>query len=394
LKILCGGYIFSVTPSGLKYLNFVKLLLDKLKLLFCIGTRPEAIKMAPVIHEFIDQGALVEVCLTGQHRELLNPVIEWFKLPAHYNLELMSPDQQLNKLASKIIHSIDIVLEHSKPDLIFVQGDTTTASMAALSSFHRKIKIAHIEAGLRTQNLKSPFPEEMNRQLISRIADFHFAPTERAVTNLSNEGITENVTVTGNTVVDALIWSRKKLSNGISNTFITTWEKKIKSNSNWILVTMHRRENFGQGLAALVKSASEIVNQTGSQIIWPIHPNPNIKDSIPDDLMNHSKIHIVEPLDYPSMIWLMSKVSLIISDSGGIQEEAPSFGVPVIVTRETTERMEGLEQGTSFLIGKNDDLTQMAKNLLNGNKSQKAPNPYGDGQASKRIVAYINQYFS
>lgn len=362
--------------------------------MFVIGTRPEAIKMAPVIHEFIDQGALVEVCLTGQHRELLNPLLEWFNLPVHYNLDLMSPGQQLNNLASKIIHSIDMALERSKPDLIFVQGDTTTASMAALSAFHRKIKIAHIEAGLRTQNLKSPFPEEMNRQIISRMTDFHFAPTKRAVINLKNEGITKNVILTGNTVVDALTWSKKKLSDGISNTFITTWEKKIKSNSNWILVTMHRRENFGQGLAALVKSALEIVDQTCSQIIWPIHPNPNIKDSIPDDLFNHSKIYLIEPLNYPSMIWLMSKVSLIISDSGGIQEEAPSFGVPVIVTRETTERVEGFEQGTSFLFGKNDDLTQMAKNLLKENKSQKAPNPYGDGQASKRIVAYINQYFS
>lgn len=350
--------------------------------------------MAPVIHEFIDQGAWVEVCLTGQHRELLNPLLEWFKLPVHYNLDLMSPDQQLNNLASKIIHSIDMVLERSKPDLIFVQGDTTTASMAALSAFHRKIKIAHIEAGLRTQNLKSPFPEEMNRQLISRIADFHFAPTEKAVTNLNNEGIIENIILTGNTVVDALIWSKKKLSDGISNTFIANWEKKIKSNSNWILVTMHRRENFGQGLAALIKSALEIVDQTGSQIIWPIHPNPNIKNSIPTEVIHNPKIHIVEPLAYPSMIWLMSRVNLIITDSGGLQEEAPSFGVPVIVTRETTERVEGFEQGTSFLFQKNDDLTQMTKNLINGNKSQKAPNPYGDGQASKRIVAYINQYFS
>ena len=350
--------------------------------------------MAPVIYEFVDQGALVEVCLTGQHRELLTPLIEWFKFPVDYNLDLMSPGQELNNLASKLIYSIDTVLERSKPDVIFVQGDTTTAMMAALSAFHRKIKIAHIEAGLRTHNLKSPFPEEMNRQVISRIADFHFAPTERAVLNLKNEGLTNNIVLTGNTVVDALNWTKKNLLSGRTSSFISIWERKIKIDQNWILVTMHRRENFGQGLAALINSAPDIVDQTSSQIIWPIHPNPNIKDSIPDDLINHPKIHIVEPLDYPSMIWLMSKVNLIISDSGGIQEEAPSFGVPVIVTRESTERMEGFKQGTSFLIGKNDELTLLAKNLLNRNTSQKVPNPYGDGQASKRIVRYIFKYFS
>lgn len=363
-----------------------------MKTLFCFGTRPEAIKMAPLIREFSNSGLNFEICVTGQHRKLLDSVLRWFELKADYDLNLMEPNQQLNKLSGKILRNLDDVLVNSSPDLILVQGDTTSAFIASIAAFHREIKIGHVEAGLRTHNLSSPFPEELNRQLISKMANFHFAPTKQAVENLLNENIEKkNIILTGNTVIDALEWSISKINSGYENDFIKFWKNKIMNNKSWILVTMHRRENFGSGLNELLVLLNKIIDQSSCNIIWPIHPNPNIREAVPEEFKNNPNIYIIDPIDYPSMIWLYSNVKLIISDSGGIQEEAPSFGLPVVVTRDTTERPEGLKSGNTILIGQNSRVIDKIISYLKSPKKLSMPNPFGDGMASHRIVSHLKE---
>jgi len=364
-----------------------------LKILLCFGTRPEAIKMAPLFHELKKSSIFkVKVCVTAQHRKMLDQVLDFFEMVPDYDLNVMQPNQTLNGLSANILSKMDAVLNDAKPDLVLVHGDTTTSTMVSLAAFHLGIKVGHVEAGLRTYNKKSPFPEELNRQLTSRIADFHFAPTQKAVDNLIMEGVKKDaILVTGNTVVDALFLTLGKLNNGFTTTAIETLKNNINFSKKIILVTGHRRESFGEGFENLCKALLEIAKNKEVELVYPVHLNPNVQKTVFNMLSGIKNIHLIEPLDYPSFVWLMGKSSLIISDSGGIQEEAPSFNIPVLVTRETTERDEGIIAGFSYLVGTNTSkIVKMANELLDSTllKEDKL-NPYGDGKASKRIVHFI-----
>ena len=351
--------------------------------------------MAPVVLECRNRNLEHVVCVTAQHREMLDQVLDWFDIEPDYDLDLMEKGQNLNNLSAKIYSALDPILQNENPDVVLVQGDTTTALASAMAAFHGNIPVGHIEAGLRTYNFSAPFPEEMNRQIISKIAKYHFAPTDHANNNLIAESVPEeNVRKTGNTVVDALNWSNQKISDGFENDFIKQWSNKILSPKPWILVTAHRRENFGVGLKNLSDAILELSEKHDCNIIWPVHPNPSVTMGIGEDLKNHSRIHLIAPIVYPSMVWLMQHVTLIISDSGGIQEEAPTFGVPVLVTRESTERPEGIEAGTSILVGMNQDkIVQNVLVQLNNSTNDIQNNPFGDGRASVQILDFLEEKF-
>lgn len=358
----------------------------------CFGTRPEAIKMAPIIRELKDRKTQYKICVTAQHREMLDQVLDFFEIVPDYDLSLMKPAQSLNSLSAGILDALDPILDDYFPDLVLVQGDTTTAAMVALGCFHKKIKIGHIEAGLRTYNIESPFPEEANRQIISKIADFHFAPTQDSKNNLINEGIdSQSISLTGNTVVDALHWALRKINSNIEPAEITQIKKLINSDKKLILVTGHRRENFGDGLMHVCEALKELAKNEDLEIIYILHLNPNVSEPIGRMLGKVENIHLVPPVSYPVMIWLLKECDLIISDSGGIQEEAPSFNKQVLVTREYTERMEGVNSGYCYLVGTDKiKISETANRLLR--KSQlknEIINPYGDGVASKRIVDFL-----
>ncbi|WP_055435402.1 non-hydrolyzing UDP-N-acetylglucosamine 2-epimerase [Lacinutrix algicola] len=360
--------------------------------LICIGTRPEAIKMAPVYFEFLKSGYNTKLCVTAQHRDLLDQVLHFFKMTPDFDLDLMTPNQTLNKLSSRILEDIDKVFIEHKIDLVLVHGDTTTSSIIALAAFNRKIKVAHVEAGLRTYNKYSPFPEEMNRQLTGRLADFHFAPSETAKQNLKKEGVALNsILVTGNTVIDALKVTSGILDKGFNNTVIQNLKEKVNFNKKIILVTGHRRENFGEGFESICNALVEISKDENVELIFPVHLNPNVQEVVYNRLSNLPNVHLVAPLDYPTFIWIMKKAHLIISDSGGVQEEAPTFGVPVLVTRTVTERQEGVAAGCSFLVGTNQEkIVNKAKEILSHTKENNNNlNPYGDGNASKKIVDFF-----
>ncbi|WP_121346599.1 non-hydrolyzing UDP-N-acetylglucosamine 2-epimerase [Gillisia mitskevichiae] len=363
-----------------------------LKILVCFGTRPEAIKMAPVIHELKNQKLDFKVCVTAQHREMLDQVLDFFEIVPDYDLDLMQPNQTLNELSSKILHEIDRVLGKEQPELVLVQGDTTSAAIVSLAAFHRRIKVGHIEAGLRTYNKMAPFPEEVNRQLTARIADFHFAPTAKANSNLLKEQIPKDqLCITGNTVVDALQWAIKKMESEPLSQEIKKIKASLKPNKKLILVTGHRRENFGEGLINICEALLELSKRDDVELIYPVHLNPNVT-SLVQELLSHKKnIHLIAPVSYPTMLWLMQECNLIISDSGGIQEEAPTFKKPVLVTREVTERMEGIEAGFSFLVGTDKNkIVEVANKILdNVLDFSGIENPYGDGKAAFRIVEYL-----
>lgn len=352
--------------------------------------------MAPVVLECRSRNLQHIVCVTAQHREMLDQVLEWFDIEPDYDLDLMEQGQNLNNLSAKIYNSIDPILQNENPDIVLVQGDTTTALASAMAAFHRNIPVGHIEAGLRTHNFSAPFPEEMNRQVISKIAKYHFAPTDHSRNNLIAESFSaENIQKTGNTVVDALNWSNQKISAGFENDFIKQWSDKIPTSKPWILVTAHRRENFGVGLKNLSDAILELSEKHGCNIIWPVHPNPSVTMGISKELKNHSRIHLIPPIDYPSMVWLMQHVTLIISDSGGIQEEGPTFGVPVLVTRESTERPEGIEAGTSILVGMNQNkIVQNVLDQIKKSTKEIRKNPFGDGFASMQILDFLEEKFS
>ncbi len=363
-----------------------------MKLLICFGTRPEAIKMAPICLELKNRGIAFKLCVTAQHREMLDQVLHFFNLIPDYDLNVMKPNQNLNKLSSTILCKIDDIFDKEKPNLVLVHGDTTSSSMIALAAFHKSIKVAHIEAGLRTYNKLSPFPEEINRQLTGRIADYHFAPTKRAKENLILEGVNEeHIIITGNTVVDALHFTIKKLDNGYTNSTIKQLKNKFDFNRKLVLVTGHRRENFERGIRNICNAILEISKREDVEIIYPVHLNPNIKNVVEKKLAGKNNIKLIAPIDYPAFIWLMKNSSLIISDSGGIQEEAPTFNIPLLVTRAHTERDEGIKTGVSYLVGtKPDDIVKKAFQILDNKITQKPrKNPYGDGKASVRILNYI-----
>jgi UDP-N-acetylglucosamine 2-epimerase (non-hydrolysing) len=370
------------------------------KILLCFGTRPEAIKMAPLYHKLC-QSELVEdqkssfevkVCVTAQHRQMLDQVLDFFEITPDYDLDLMTPNQSLNTLSARVISDIDNVLMEVKPDWVLVHGDTTTSSMVAIAAFHRKIKVGHIEAGLRTYNKQAPFPEEVNRQLTSRIADLHFAPTNESVQNLENEGILKDtIFKVGNTVVDALQWTLYKMNKGYQNNEIQKLENQLDKSKKLILVTGHRRENFGDGFLNLCEALSELSKRKDVEIVYPVHLNPNVQEPVYKLLTGKNNIHLIPPAEYPLFIWLMQRAALIISDSGGIQEEAPTLGKPVLVTRNVTERKEGIEQGFSILVGTDKDkIINEANKILDHFKGfDRVENPYGDGKASERIVEML-----
>ena len=378
--------------------------MKKKKILITFGTRPEAIKLAPLVLAFKQAADFaVTVCVTAQHRTMLDQVLEFFGIAPDYDLDLMQNDQTLFDLTSDVLLNVKTVLEDAAPDYVFIQGDTTTAFAVALSSFYFRIPVCHVEAGLRTNNIYSPFPEEMNRQLASRICRFHFAPTQRAQQNLQAEHIPEEaILVTGNTVIDALFEARKRLRP--DSAAIRMLKKEINfDNSSFrrrIVVTGHRRENFGEGLENLCRALKALaLEHPDIQIVYPVHLNPNVQKPAYSLLGNIDNIRLLEPLDYESFIWLMDTAYCIITDSGGIQEEAPALGKPVLLTRDTTERPEAIEAGTVKMIGTSADriIAETNRLLLDSRvygQMSTARNPYGDGRACERIISFMRQRLS
>jgi UDP-N-acetylglucosamine 2-epimerase (non-hydrolysing) len=365
-----------------------------LKTLVCFGTRPEAVKMAPICAELDRRNASYAICVTAQHREMMDQVLDFFGMEPRYDLDLMRENQSLNKLTSAIFAEIDLVFDDFHPDIVLVQGDTTTAAAIAMAAFYRKIKVGHIEAGLRTYNKDAPFPEEGNRQVISRIANYHFAPTKRAASNLIEEKIPqENIVITGNTVIDALKISLEKLSTSTySSEVIRDLKSRLNPVHKLILVTGHRRENFGEGLRNICDALLKLANSDNVDVIYPVHLNPNVTNPVYSMLSSHSNIFLIPPVSYPEFVWLMKEADIIISDSGGIQEEAPSLNKPVLVTRESTERMEGVEEGFSFIVGTNKELiVTKTREILRSSNYTNVPNPYGDGRASKRVLDFLEK---
>jgi len=364
------------------------------RILAIFGTRPEAIKLAPVILRDRENDLFsLKVCVTGQHNEMLQQVLDFFRITPDYNLEIMQPDQSLYDVTADIIKSLENVIASENPSLVLVQGDTTTAFIAALASFYQKVPVAHIEAGLRSHNKYSPFPEEINRVLVGHLADYHFAPTLRAKENLIREGINEDrIYIVGNTVIDALFLTLEIIRNQ---------EYRFLEYFDWlniekpiILVTCHRRESFGEPFRNICLALKEIVEENNVQIIYPVHLNPNVRNPVFEILNGHKNIHLIDPLDYPHLVWLMEKSYLILTDSGGIQEEAPSLGEPILVMRDVTERIEGIEAGTAKLVGtvKEKIIAGTKRLLTDVNEYKKmsiAVNPYGDGKSSEKIMDII-----
>lgn len=376
------------------------------KILLVFGTRPEAIKMAPLVKEFQKDIINFEtkVCVTAQHREMLDQVLELFDIVPDYDLNLMKPGQDLYDITINVLFGMKEVLNNFKPDIVLVHGDTTTTAVTSFSAFYQQIKIGHVEAGLRTGDLSSPFPEEANRQITGVLANYHFVPTSTSEENLLRENKDiKSVIVTGNTVIDALflvldkISLNKKLEIQIINDIESLFgNSKFKiQNSKFILVTGHRRENHGQGFINICEALKKIalVNPT-IDIVYPVHLNPNVKKPVYEILSDIPNIYLIEPLQYEQFIYMMDKSYFIITDSGGVQEEAPSLGKPVLVMRDTTERPEVLEAGTVKLVGTNKDIIiEEAQKLIDDkieyNTMSKAHNPYGDGKACERIIEFI-----
>lgn len=373
------------------------------KILILFGTRPEAIKMAPVVlklKEFTDQFE-TRVCVTAQHREMLDQVLEIFEITPDYDLNIMKPNQDLYDITSKVLLEIRDVLTGFRPDLVMVHGDTTSSSIGALAAFYQQIPVAHVEAGLRTGNIYSPWPEELNRKLTGAIATWHFAPTETSKKNLLAENVkSSQIIVTGNTVIDALMMISEKIkgSSTLEKEIRKTLEKLLQFNPDnilsgkFILVTGHRRENFGSGFIQICSALKEIaLRYTDIHIIYPVHLNPNVQKPVYKLLDDINNIHLIPPISYLPFIYLLEKSYFALTDSGGIQEEAPSFGKPVLVMRGTTERPEAVEAGTVKLVGTDKDkIVSEAVNLIENQadfeRMAKAHNPYGDGKASGRII--------
>ncbi len=370
--------------------------MESKKILIIFGTRPEAIKMAPLVKEFKKHLELFDtkVCVTAQHREMLDQVLEFFDITPDYDLDLMKPGQNLYGLTADIITNMKPVLEDFEPDYVFVHGDTTTTMAGSIASFYSGAKVCHVEAGLRTHNKWSPFPEEINRQIAGRVCDYHFAPTVTSKENLLAENIAaDTVVVTGNTVIDALLASvdkvHKEPSELIQNLSGTVGNKEM------ILVTGHRRENHGEGFIRICEALKEIaVDNIDRLIVYPVHLNPKVQEPVKRILTRVSNVMLIDPLAYQDFIWMMNRAKIIITDSGGVQEEAPSLGKPVLVMRDTTERPEAVEAGTVILVGTDKDLiVKEALDLLNNKERfetmSRLHNPYGDGKACERIVDFV-----
>lgn len=369
----------------------------KKKCLLVFGTRPEAIKMAPLVKELQNHKNDFEtkVCVTAQHRQMLDQVLSFFEITPDYDLNLMRPGQNLYQLTADVITGLKPILEEFKPNYVFVHGDTTTSTASSIAAFYAGAKVCHVEAGLRTYNKYAPFPEEINRQITGRITDIHFSPTEGSKNNLLSEGIKNHVYVTGNTVIDALLYATKKLQE-YSDNEINNLEQIIDPSKKVILVTGHRRENFGDGFINICNAILEIANRKDTQVIYPVHLNPNVSDPVNNLLGNHPNIKLISPLAYPAFVWLMNKSHIILTDSGGVQEEAPSLGKPVLVMRDTTERPEAVTAGTVILVGTNrDKIVTSMSSLLDSpelyEEMKKTHNPYGDGKSVERIIETLKQ---
>ncbi|RAK19845.1 UDP-N-acetylglucosamine 2-epimerase (non-hydrolysing) [Anoxybacillus vitaminiphilus] len=367
---------------------------DKIKVMTIFGTRPEAIKMAPLVLELQKYPEQIEpiVTVTAQHRQMLDQVLEIFNIRPDYDLNIMRDRQTLTGITVRALEGLDKVMKEVKPDLVLVHGDTTTTFVASLAAFYNQIAVGHVEAGLRTWNKYSPFPEEMNRQLTGIIADLHFAPTKKAYENLIHENKkADSIFITGNTAIDAL-------KTTVTDDYEHEILKKI-GNDRMILLTAHRRENLGESMRNMFRAIKRIVNEHEDvQVVYPVHLNPAVREVADEILGNDPRIHLIEPLGVLDFHNFAARAFLILTDSGGVQEEAPSLGVPVLVLRDTTERPEGIEAGTLKLAGTNEEtIYNMAYELLNNpqeyEKMAKASNPYGDGQASLRIVQAILYYF-
>ncbi|MCC7117127.1 MAG: UDP-N-acetylglucosamine 2-epimerase (non-hydrolyzing) [Anaerolineales bacterium] len=363
-----------------------------MKILSVFGTRPEAVKMAPIVQLLANTaGVEARVCVTAQHRQMLDQVLHLFEIKPDYDLDLMRENQALAQLSAAIFTELDPVLEHFQPDWVLAQGDTTTVAIAALLTYFRRIRFGHVEAGLRTHDKWQPFPEEINRRVAGVTADLHFAPTEWAKNNLLREGIDEKlIHVTGNTVIDALQFVRQRPEPQA----ITDLLAESLKGKKLLLVTAHRRENFGAGLENIYQALLELAKEPGLQIIYPVHLNPNVQEPAQRLLAGVQNITLLPPLDYLPLVHLMKRAHIILTDSGGIQEEAPAFGIPTLVLRDVTERPEGVAAGTLKLVGANvSRIVTETKRLLNDSnaysKMAKAANPYGDGHAAEKIVAAL-----
>lgn len=373
-----------------------------MKVLTIFGTRPEAIKMAPLVHALSQDPAFEsKVCVTAQHREMLDQVLRLFDITPDYDLDIMQPGQGLTEITSKILTGLKPVLEAFRPDVVLVHGDTTTTLSASLASFYHQIPVGHVEAGLRTGNIASPWPEEGNRLLTSHLAKWHFAPTETARENLHQENIPSGgIFVTGNTVIDALLWVRDRLSKdtALAQELANNYPF-ISDDKKLILVTGHRRESFGGGFERICSALAEIALQHPDvQIVYPVHLNPNVSEPVNRILHGISNIVLIEPQDYLPFVYLMDKAYLILTDSGGVQEEAPSLGKPVLVMRETTERPEAVDAGTVRLVGTDarkivEEVNRLLTDKNEYNNMSLAHNPYGDGHACHRILDALKKYW-
>lgn len=370
--------------------------MKKIKVMLVFGTRPEAIKMAPLIISLKEQTERFETVtvVTAQHRQMLDQVLETFKIRPDYDLNIMSKQQTLSTITTNVINKLDEVLKSEKPDIILVHGDTTTTLAASISAFYNQIKIGHVEAGLRTWNKYSPFPEEVNRQITDVVSDLYFAPTNQSRDNLLKENHpAQHIFITGNTAIDALDLTVKE---NYHHDVLT----KIKSDNRIILVTMHRRENQGEPMRRVFKTLKSVLaDYPDIELVYPVHLSPAVQKAAKDILANTERIHLIEPLDVMDFHNLANKSYFIMSDSGGVQEEAPSLGKPVLVLRDTTERPEGVAAGTLRLVGTQEDSVKNAMISLLDNKEEydkmaQTQNPYGDGQASKRILESISYYFN
>lgn len=364
------------------------------KLLIVFGTRPEALKCFPVVRAALAHpGFVTETCITAQHREMVDQVIELTGLPVHHDLNIMQPGQTLFDVTSRVLLGMAQVLEKAKPDIVLVQGDTTTAMTAALAAFYKRIPVAHVEAGLRSHDINSPFPEELNRKIAGNIATWHFAPTVQARDNLIAEGKAENtIFVTGNTVIDTLLhFSGAIDADSLMSAKLAARFPFLDSAKRMILVTGHRRENFDGGIHRICTALKGLAVRGDVQIVYPVHPNPNVRSVVNAELEGVPNIHLVDPQDYLPFLYLQKQSYLVLTDSGGVQEEAPSLGKPVLVMRENTERPEGIVAGTARLVGTDiEKILSNANSLLDDQAAYRGMserhNPYGDGRAGNRIV--------
>lgn len=371
------------------------------KILLVFGTRPEAIKMAPLALQLQQQNDFdCKVCVTGQHREMLDQVLELFQLTPDYDLNLMKQGQSLSDVTAGVLKGLEQVFTQWRPDVVLVHGDTATTFAASLAAYYHKIKVGHVEAGLRTGDLYSPWPEEANRQLTGVLANYHFAPTESAYQNLRKEGVDSvQIVVTGNTVIDALLQVKQKVENDLS--LVEKFKQKftfLDATKKMLLVTGHRRENFGQGFLNICSALASLAEKYPNlQIVYPVHLNPNVQQPVQQLLSDIPNIYLIAPQEYLPFVYLMNRCDLILTDSGGIQEEAPSLGKPVLVMRDTTERPEAVEAGTVKLVGTEiADIVQNVSELLDHDALYQsmsgAHNPYGDGTACQKIIDYLRQH--